>query len=61
MSGYTVQVRAPHRRWRTLRAATPARSLRYRGRVAGRYGFRVRAVDKAGNRSRWSLRRATLD
>ncbi|MDQ1375505.1 MAG: hypothetical protein QOJ09_2843, partial [Actinomycetota bacterium] len=61
MSGYTVQVRAPHGRWRTLRVGTTGHSLRYRGRVAGRYGFRVRAVDKAGNRSRWSLRRATLN
>jgi hypothetical protein len=60
MKAYTVQARAPHGRWTTLRVSTLGHSLRYHGRRAGRYAFRVRAEDKAGNRSPWSLRRVRL-
>jgi predicted phage tail protein len=60
LSSYTLQVKKPHRRWRTVKRATKSRSHALRGRRAGRYAFRVRALDGAGNRSRWSLRRATL-
>jgi hypothetical protein len=31
-----------------------------RGGKAGRYAFRVRAVDGAGNRSNWAQKRAVL-
>jgi hypothetical protein len=51
---YTVQARAPHGHWRTLLRRTHRHSVRRR---AG-YAYRVRAVDRAGNRSRWSVRRA---
>jgi hypothetical protein len=60
LRAYRLQVRKPHGHWRTVLRATRRHKLRYRGARAGRYAFRVRAVDKAGNRSRWSLRRASL-
>jgi hypothetical protein len=60
LRSYTLQVRAPHRRWRTLRRATTRRAARYRARRGGRHAFRVRAVDGAGNRGAWALRRARL-
>jgi hypothetical protein len=57
---YRVQVKAPGMRWRTLRRATRGHSLRYRATRTGRHLFRVRALDRAGNRSRWSQRRIAL-
>ena len=60
LSRYRVQVRAPHRRWRTLRRSTTARRLKYHARRSGRHRFRVRAVDRAGNTSRWAQRRVRL-
>jgi hypothetical protein len=55
---FTVQVRKPNGGWRTLLARTKRHSLR-RGIGSGTV-FRVRAIDGAGNRSRWALRRASL-
>jgi hypothetical protein len=60
LRSYALQVRTRGRRWRTLRGATARRSLRYTARRGGRHVFRVRAVDGAGNRSRWSRARVTL-
>jgi hypothetical protein len=60
LRAYTLQVKKPHRHWSTVKSRTRKRSFALRARRAGRYAFRVRAVDGAGNRSRWSLRRATL-
>jgi hypothetical protein len=60
LRAYTLQVKKPHRHWRTVKSRTRKRSYALRARRAGRYAFRVRALDGAGNRSRWSLRRATL-
>jgi hypothetical protein len=56
LRSYTVQVRAPHGHWRTLRNGTRKRTLHYSARRAGRHSFRVRARDSAGNRSRWVTR-----
>jgi hypothetical protein len=58
LKSYRLQVRRPHGRWHTVLRATKRHKLRFRARRAGRYAFRVRAADKAGNRSRWSVRRA---
>ncbi len=49
---YAVQARRAHGAWRTLRGATRATSLRYRGRRGQTLEFRVTATDAAGNRSR---------
>jgi hypothetical protein len=57
---YTVQARRPHGRWQTVLRATRRHNLRFRTRGPGRYAFRVSAVDGGGNRSRWSLRRASF-
>ena len=58
LKSYRLQVRKPHGRWHTVLRTTKRKKLRYRATRAGRYTFRVRAVDKAGNRSRWSVRHA---
>ena len=60
LRSYALQVRTRGRRWRTVRSATTRRSLRYTARRGGRHAFRVRAVDGAGNGSRWSRARVTL-
>jgi hypothetical protein len=60
LKSYRLQVRKPHGRWHTALRATKRKKLRYRATRAGRYTFRVRGVDKAGNRSRWAVRRARL-
>jgi hypothetical protein len=60
LRSYGLQVKRPHGGWHTARAHTRHRSYALRTRRAGRYAFRVRAVDGSGNRSRWSLRRFTL-
>src|SRR3954466_13801074 len=52
LRGFTVQVRKADGRWRTLLRRTRRHSLR---RSSGR-AFRVRALDGAGNRSRWAVR-----
>jgi hypothetical protein len=44
----------------TVKAHTRQTGYVLRGARAGRYAFRVRAADGAGNLSRWSLRRAVL-
>jgi Subtilase family len=49
---YRVQVRRGVKRYRTLRAATAAASLRYRAPRGTTLTFRVVATDAAGNRSR---------
>jgi hypothetical protein len=60
LRGFRLQVRSPGRRWQTLMRSTKRHRLRYRAHRSGRYGFRVQAVDRAGNRSRWSTRRARV-
>jgi hypothetical protein len=61
LSYFTLQVKRPHQhRWHTLKARTKRRGFATRGRRAGRYAFRVRATDGAGNRSRWSLKRTKI-
>jgi hypothetical protein len=60
LQAYRIEVRAPASGWRTLRAATRRTKLRYRASRRGRYAFRVQAVDGAGNRSAWVLRRVRL-
>jgi hypothetical protein len=57
---FTLQVKTPGGRFRTVKAGTRKHVYVMRGRRAGRYAFRVRAMDGAGNPSRWSLRRAVL-
>jgi hypothetical protein len=57
---YTLQMKKPGGKFKTVRRHTRSRSFARRVKRAGRYAFRVRAVDGAGNRSRWSQRRATL-
>jgi hypothetical protein len=52
---YTLQVRAGGGRWRTLRPATHRRTFVFAAHT-GSFGFRVRAVDGAGNVGRWSTR-----
>ena len=56
---YYLQVRRRGGRWRTL-AVTRRRSHVFRTRRPGVYTFRVRAVDVAGNFSRWSAKRVAL-
>jgi hypothetical protein len=60
LRSYTVQVKRPHGKFRTVLKHTTKTGLAIRGRRAGRYAFRVRAVDGAGNKSRWSQRRVVL-
>jgi hypothetical protein len=57
---FTLQVKKPGGHFRTVKKQTKQRAFAVRGRRAGRWAFRVRAVDGAGNRSRWSQRRAVL-
>ncbi len=57
---FTLQVKKPGRRFQTVRSRTKKRAFAMRGSRAGRYVFRVRGVDGAGNRGRWSQRRAVL-
>jgi hypothetical protein len=57
---FTLQAKAPGGRFKTVKARTKRRSYVTRGKRAGRYAFRVRAVDGAGNMSRWSQRRLVL-
>jgi hypothetical protein len=57
---YTLQMKRPHGKFRTVLKRTTHTGYATRGLRAGRYAFRVRAVDAAGNVSRWSLRRAVL-
>jgi hypothetical protein len=60
LRSFTLQVKRPHGRFRTVKAHTRSRSYAFSSRRPGRYAFRVSAVDGAGNVSRWSLRRAVL-
>jgi hypothetical protein len=61
LRSYRVQVRPPHGRWHTLRkAARHGGKVFYRAHRSGRFSFRVRATDRAGNRSRWAVKRARL-
>ncbi|MDT4997036.1 MAG: hypothetical protein QOD45_1104, partial [Pseudonocardiales bacterium] len=57
---YTLQMKRPHGKFRNVLKRTTHTGYATRGLRAGRYAFRVRAVDAAGNVSRWSLRRAVL-
>jgi hypothetical protein len=59
---FTLQAKRPHGRFRTVKTRSRTRRLTYvtRGGKAGRYAFRVRAVDGAGNRSNWAQKRAVL-
>ena len=58
---YAVQVRRGKKgKWRTIRRSTRGTAYRYRARRSGRYEFRVRATDRAGNRGRWAGRAVKL-
>jgi hypothetical protein len=57
---YTLQVKRPHGHFKTVLKRTKKLGFATRGRRAGRYAFRVRAVDAAGNVGRWSQRRVVL-
>jgi hypothetical protein len=57
---YTLQVKRPHGKFRTVLKSTTKTGYATRGRRHGRYAFRVRAVDAAGNVSRWSQRRVVV-
>lgn len=66
LRGYTVQVRKVRvssgrrvtGRWRTVRRSTKRQALRFRARRGATYRFRVRAIDRVGNRSRFRVSRA---
>jgi hypothetical protein len=57
---YTLQVKRPHRKFKTVLKRTSRTGFATRGHRAGRYVFRVRAVDGAGNVGRWSQRSAVV-
>jgi hypothetical protein len=58
IKSYTLQVKRGGR-WRTLKG--PTTKLRYNFiTFGGRYTFRVRAVDGAGNLSRWATKTVTM-
>ena len=60
LQSFTLQVKTPGGRFRTVRAHTRRHGYSMRGLRPGRYAFRVRAADGAGNLSRWSLRRVIV-
>ena len=48
------------RKWKTLRTGTKRRSWNYKARKSGRYVFRLRAQDRAGNISKSAYARTTI-
>jgi hypothetical protein len=60
LRSYTLQVKRPHGKFRTVLKRTTRTGFATRGKRAGRYAFRVRATDAAGNVGRWSQRRVVL-
>ncbi|MEA2404888.1 MAG: hypothetical protein QOE08_1535, partial [Thermoleophilaceae bacterium] len=58
---YALQVRRGKKgKWRTIRRSTHGLAYTYRAHRSGRYEFRVRATDRAGNRGRWAGRAVKL-
>ena len=51
--GYTVQFKKIGGKWRTLQVRSRNRQVT-KALAAGDYKFRVRAIDKQGNRSKWA-------
>ena len=47
-------------KWRTIRTGTKRRSWNFKAKKSGRYAFRVRAQDNAGNLSKARYARATI-
>jgi hypothetical protein len=59
LKSLTLQVKEKGR-WRTLRTGTKRRSWNYKARKSGRYSFRLRAEDNAGNSSAWKSVRVQI-
>lgn len=53
---YALQVRKGKGRWRTVNPRTRKHTKNFKAKVGVKYTFRVRAVDRAGNRSKASTR-----
>jgi hypothetical protein len=54
VASYTLQYQLGQGAWQTLISNTPQTSFYFQNAQTGNYGFRVQAVDKAGNVQAWS-------
>jgi hypothetical protein len=59
LKSLTLQVKRGGK-WKTIRTGVKRRSWNYKTTKSGRYAFRLRALDNAGNVSRWVYRKLTI-